>query len=426
MSAAARGTNINMFENQQSSCEERAKMFRARQSSVVASKSWCRINNGSELLRRAKKTDFVSQNPEPEHSTPNVSCILQRDIEADTDQIRAKFAQEIFHMVRHARQQSLPSSQSCDEINEASLSEPDSSDEHESVTSSTAGSRKCDSVIEDDRVSDLAAHDTAPASKLEKRKAQQNAALLAMIGHLAIRLEHQQQHCDALQTKREWLVSRRTADKEKLDEYSAGWQEAEDYCGKLLEKVEALQARAVEVEAEREVQLRAKAEQIMDLRNKQQCAIAVLQSDRDKEVAAKDAEFQAAEAAVIAKDAELIQARRKGVEDIHTITKASESNRKAKKAELEAAELTISKMDTDSRDTFQAQCVEIERLTEDNHRLQAEVNVVTGALTGRHPDIEGLRDLIAEADDMRYEMRTLRTENTILKEKIENTLEAMQ
>jgi archaellum component FlaC len=129
---------------------------------------------------------------------------------------------------------------------------------------------------------------------------------------------------------------------------------------------------------------------------------------------------------VIAKNEELFEARRKSAEDIQTITKASEGNRRARKAGLEAAELKIHQMDTDITDTFQAHRDEIERLTKDNRWLQKEVNLVSDALTGRHPDIEGLRNIVAEIDAMRYGMTKLREEKTILEEKIENTLEAMQ
>jgi hypothetical protein len=178
-------------------------------------------------------------------------------------------------------------------------------------------------------------------------------------------------------------------------------------------------------ETERNIQLRAKEEQIVHLKDKQRCAIAVLEGAHN-EMVAKDSELQVAKAAVIAKNEELVKVRCKSAEDIHAITKASGGNRKARKAKLEAAELKIYQMDTDIKDTFQAQHDDIERLTKDNHRLQNEVNLVSDAHTGCHPDIKGLRNIVAETDAMWYGMTKPRTEKTILEENIQNTLEAMQ
>jgi hypothetical protein len=230
-SAAARGTkmDVEMFNNQRKNREEHEKVFRSSQSSVTALSPWYRMNGDSGLLRLVKKMDVVKHNPQPPPPTPKVSSIRNEDSEVDADYTNAQIAQEVFHRLRPARPQSPLASQTYDQIDESSVSDSESFDDCTSSTSSTSSGRRCDSLMEDDRAS---ISQLITRHRRQKRGSgrQQSAATQAIFGHMALRLKHQEQRCDEVQKKLEFQMSKRVADKDKLDAAYDGWQD-EDYCG---------------------------------------------------------------------------------------------------------------------------------------------------------------------------------------------------
>jgi methyl-accepting chemotaxis protein len=113
---------------------------------------------------------------------------------------------------------------------------------------------------------------------------------------------------------------------------------------------------------------------------------------------------------------------------MHALTSASNANRCAWDKEKKSMQAEMEQMDSDFRDTLQANKDEITRLIECKYRLEAENKLLTSTLNGVAGDEmrEHAQDVFEEVQRMRKELEKTYTDLKIFNEKVENVLEAMQ
>ena len=227
----------------------------------------------------------------------------------------------------------------------------------------------------------------------------------------------------ALEEKYTKQGAQRMNDKATVDEAYEWYLAMESDRDELKAKLKTSQDQYDNAEQQYKAQLGANDREFAQLEDKQQCAMSVIEGIHKKELSAKGAMIEEAKALAREKDDELDAATRKATENLHKVTKASESKRQAWKAEKKELEFKMKRMDADSRDTIQQQQDEIERLMKVKRRLKKEVDLLSASIHGQYSDVE---QVVAESNAMRNELDKLRTRNTVLEEKIENTLESMQ
>ncbi|KAH7087550.1 hypothetical protein FB567DRAFT_347712 [Paraphoma chrysanthemicola] len=285
--------------------------------------------------------------------------------------------------------------------------------------SSTGRSSSCDCHKADlQKIQELAV-----ALNEEEKK---NYALVALNDRVGLELDEFNKRYQQLEARYALQRAERMADKQKADEAFWSYEAARSRSQEAEEELKALRMDFEDIQEEKEMQLRAKDQSIAQLEDNQKCALSVIKVDYEKTLHAKDVQLEQAMALVKEKEADLAAVKAKGTEDLRSLARTAEINRKAWLAKQTELEFRIQQTNSDACDTIQTQKDEIERLTEAKRRLEAFSDVMARAVQGTTTIDEAIRTKVSEADSIRVEYDNLRRQNTILEEKIENVLESMQ
>ena len=250
--------------------------------------------------------------------------------------------------------------------------------------------------------------------------------------------------CEQAETKRREEEVRYIELKKKYDSHIAQRksdyakvQDAWEYCKEAKEQCEELTLKLQDSKEEHKAQLRAKELELAQLKDKQQCAISVLEEIHKKELAAKEDEIAQAKALVAEKDEELSAATRKAAEERRDYkTKAGYEKRKllnaakvyreASEKEKDAQELRLQQVIADASDAVDKNETTITSLTARNLRLENENNRISRLLKQQFPTAERLWKVIDGGKADKEEAKKLRAELKLMKETNENLLDKIQ
>ncbi|CAO2649648.1 Nn.00g070330.m01.CDS01 [Neocucurbitaria sp. VM-36] len=274
-------------------------------------------------------------------------------------------------------------------------------------------------------------------AKLLKKKNGENTALQAAVKTLEDDVCERDECHRALEERYATQRAQRLKDKETVDHAFEQYQALQVHCTGLKESNRSLEAQCGQMTVEYRAQLQAKDRQLAELRNNHECEIAVLEKAHHEELASKAVEIQEAKALLQEKDEELNQAIRDGAkerrdikaklgEEKRELTKAAKINRNAWSKEKESLDERIKQMDTDARDSLQAQKDEIVRLTQRKRHLEIENALLSNRNQGCQPGMEQVQEAIATLQETRKELEATQRQKTIAFEKIENILESQQ
>jgi chromosome segregation ATPase len=107
-------------------------------------------------------------------------------------------------------------------------------------------------------------------------------------------LRQQDARYQTLEEKFETQRKTRLNDKAKVDEWAEQYQEIDACCENLEQRRATLEAELSATKKRHQVQLQAKERQLSELKDDQDCAVAVLQNAHKRELAGKDAEIKKA------------------------------------------------------------------------------------------------------------------------------------
>ncbi|KAF2823967.1 hypothetical protein CC86DRAFT_408979 [Ophiobolus disseminans] len=234
--------------------------------------------------------------------------------------------------------------------------------------------------------------------KALKQKEEEVTALQSECDQTNDELQNERQRYAELKGKHDKQVAQRQDDKEKVDD---AWA----YCRDADEKHKELQ------------------DTIQTLQNEFDGA---KKHTHKHKMAAMEAELERTKALVNAKNEELGLVSQKATAQLHEVTKTCESNRQAWKLEKKGLEPKLSQMDADAGDVIKRNENEIMRITTIKRWLEQEVDLLVSATRGDCANATAIRDMVTGIQVMQKELHDVRRSNTILEEKIENTLESMQ
>jgi hypothetical protein len=296
---------------------------------------------------------------------------------------------------------------------------PPDSDSDRSKGSDTDRTASCDSAHGDFQLlKDL--------QRAAKEQEEHISLLQAQCNQAVIGAHQQEQQYHELEEKYARQIAQRRSDKNKVDEAWEYCQEAKEQINDLKAQIETLENLRDIANAQHKAEMQTKNREMAQLRDNQQCAISALEYIYKTELEAKQVEIEQVKALLSKKDVELDAATRKALDDLHKVTATSESNRQAWMAEKKQLELKIMLIGVDARDTMQKNEDEIERITKVKQLLIQQVDLLVRSMKGRQTNDNQIEDVVNGIKHMQEELYKVRRKNTILEEKIENTLESMQ
>jgi chromosome segregation ATPase len=233
------------------------------------------------------------------------------------------------------------------------------SDNDRSETSETNRTRSCDS--------DSAPTRTVADLKQDLKKQQERiAALQAEREQATVKVQEDATRYKELEEKYAKQISLRKDDQKRVDEAWEYCEEAAQECAELRAQVTTLEEQSRSTDEQHKAELQAKDEEIEQLKEDCQCAIAALEDTHEMEAIANEYE-------------QTKLASRKAVDYLRKVVGTTEGNRKAWKDEKEQMESKIELISADARDTPQRNEDEIERLTRAKSLLEQQIDLFIGA-----------------------------------------------
>jgi hypothetical protein len=295
--------------------------------------------------------------------------------------------------------------------------EPAQSDTSDSATSSSnelsldersQGSQEASDITS---MSDYSLAATREIEDLEHSLQEKNGQIEAIWGRhdqVVTELQKSELRYVGLERKYQAQLEARKDDYQKVNEAYDCYEAAVEECAELKEKLKVQQTEHKQSTEEYNAQLQGKDDDKAQLEESCERAIAELEDIHSKVLAAKDNELN--------------KAKKDAYKELRRVVKDCDSLRKTWEQEKHDMEVTMERMNCDSKDVQQAQRDEIERLIMVKDCLTDQVSMLSGPENCRE---EVRLDLEEDLQRMQRENDKLRTKNSILEEKIENILDAL-
>ncbi|KAF1361971.1 hypothetical protein EJ07DRAFT_108574 [Lizonia empirigonia] len=206
-------------------------------------------------------------------------------------------------------------------------------------------------------------------------------------------------------------LDQRHADKEKVDDAFQRYTDIAKRCHKLEKSIRAHNG--------------VKNRAVAKLKHEQRTKVSEMESNHRQELCNKVVEL---ETIVKLKDDTIKQAEaatKDALEKIRKVVTAAETNRNVWQEEKDATAQKAWQMNANYEDCLQTMKDEVMRLTSTTRRMERENAAMWDALHKNSADLS-VQDVILESVAMRKELARMRQKNTILIEKEENILDAMQ